>query len=87
MRELIKRIGIAIVIVLTGVILSTAKTNYTLDGARILPLIGKCEVWILEEPVQPEVTYALACPKIDLIKLWPLPISYSWDESSNNQYR
>lgn len=51
---------VVVLVVLTGIILSTIKTNYSIEGARILPLIGRCELWILEEPLQPEQTIALA---------------------------
>ena len=32
------------------------------------------------DTIQPLRTLALACPGIDYIRLWPLPIQQPWDE-------
>lgn len=72
---------LAFSIVLTGILPSTIKTDYSIEGARILPIPFRCELWILEKPLQLEQTIALACPGVDLIRLYPLPIVQPWDDS------
>ena len=54
---------------LAGEYIFPLRPNYSIDGASILPLIRVCELWILEEPIQPQKTIALACARTDLIRL------------------
>ena len=37
-------------------------------------------MWNILPPSQPEQTLVLACPRIDAIRLWPLPLEQPWDE-------
>ena len=68
--------------ILLGQLLLNIRVDYSIEGARILPLAMRCELWILEKPFYSEKTIALACPRIDLIRLWPLPMIQPWDEDS-----
>jgi hypothetical protein len=78
-QSLLPRLLLAFFIVITGLILSTIKIDYSVKGVRILPLPARCELWILDKPNQPEQTFALACPSVELIRLWPLPAVQPWD--------
>jgi hypothetical protein len=43
-------------------------------------LVGGCELYFFSPPAKPEKTLALACPRVDLIRLWPLPVTTTWFE-------
>ena len=79
-QRLIPRLFLTLFIVLSGIALSTIYTDYSIKGALIKRLPARCELWMLEKPIQPEQTIALACPGIDLFRLWPLPDVQPWDE-------
>jgi len=56
------------------------RTYPLMDGVTAIRLGWGCEVWYFVRPVQPVSTFALACPRMDLIRLWPLPVMQSWFE-------
>ena len=68
--------------ILLGQLLLNIRVDYSIEGTRILPLAMRCELWILEKPFYSEKTIALACPRTDLIRLYPLPVVQPWDEDS-----
>ena len=82
-QRLLSGLLLAFFIVVSGILLSTIKTDYSIEGARILSVPFRCELWILEKPLQPKQTIALACPSVDLIRLWPLPMVQLWDKGGN----
>jgi hypothetical protein len=51
-----------------------------IDGAVGVELVAGCDIWIISPPLQPVKTAALACPDVDLIRLWPLPVKSPWSE-------
>ena len=58
-----------------------ARTTYYVDGVKTLRLIGGCELDIYDKIVQPVRTVALACPRMDYIRLWPLQVEQVWMSS------
>jgi hypothetical protein len=49
----------------------------TVSGVTLRPL-GPCYLeWFSERPA-----LVLACPRTDLIRLWPLPVEYPWFEEA-----
>jgi hypothetical protein len=50
------------------------------DNARALELVAGCELWGIYPPSQPFRTLVLACPGVDAIRLWPLPVEQPWAE-------
>jgi hypothetical protein len=49
----------------------------TVPGATSRPL-GPCSVdWFSERPA-----LVLACPRTDMIRLWPLPVEHPWFEDT-----
>lgn len=53
---------------------------YEEETARDIKLIAGCELWDIVPPSQPERTLVLACPRMDGIRLWPLPLQQPWVE-------
>ena len=82
MKRILLKLLIAFIAVLTGIILSSVKTDYSIEGARVLPIIAGCELWTIDEPIQTEISIAVACPGVDLVRIWPLPVVMAWDEGS-----
>jgi hypothetical protein len=74
---------ILLVVVLTAYqalsILSSRTYQLTQD-ARATWLVAGCELWDILPPSQPTRTLVLACPRVDAIQLWPLPVVYTWFE-------
>lgn len=49
-------------------------------GATSYELIEDCELIHFGIRLQPTNTLALACPGMDMVRLWPLPIQKPWFE-------
>ena len=81
-RRVLAWTAIFIVGILLGQLILNLRTDYSIEGARILHLVNRCELWILTKPFYQEKTIALACPRTDLIRLYPLPVVQPWDEDS-----
>ena len=50
------------------------------EDARATKLIAGCELWDIVSPGQSTRTMVLACPRIDAMLLWPLPVQQLWVE-------
>jgi len=57
------------------------RTEEIIPGAVSTELPGRCEIIQFGRGLQPEYTIALACPRTDLIRLWPLPVQLPWIEN------
>lgn len=56
-----------------------------LPGSYTLGLPAKCEAWIFtEESHVKEWALALACPGVDLMRVYPWPPVQPWDESPSD---
>jgi hypothetical protein len=56
-----------------------ARTTYYMDGSvKSIQLVAGCELDIYDTTLWPVRTVALACPRVDYIRLWPLPIEEMW---------
>ncbi len=73
-----------LVVVLVGILGSVVYVLATADelvpGATSYHLPMRCEVIYFDITLQPTRTLALACPGVDMIRLWPLPIQHPWFE-------
>ena len=58
----------------------TPRTYQLAENVRAICLGQGCELWYFAPPAQPKSTFALACPRTDLIRLWPLPAQQPWFE-------
>jgi hypothetical protein len=38
-------------------------------------------MWIFDTTLQPVTTAVLACPGVDAIRIWPLPVIQPWSEN------
>jgi hypothetical protein len=50
------------------------------DGVTGFGLAGGCKLYHFNQPAQPMNTWVLACPRKDMIRLWPLPVQQPWFE-------
>ena len=58
----------------------TARSYQLTEDALGHRLVADCELWDVLPPSQPVRTLVLACPGVDAIRLWPLPVQQPWDE-------
>lgn len=49
-------------------------------SATDIPLIARCELIYIDTRLQPVNTLVLACPRMDMFRLWPLPMQHPWFE-------
>jgi hypothetical protein len=74
------RDNIIILLVLTAVMtiqllnVMHTRTYQLTENAMALELVANCKLWDIFPPSQPSRTLVLACPGVDAIKLWPLPV-------------
>jgi hypothetical protein len=57
-----------------------ARTYQLSENTIVTSLIAGCELWDIFPPSQPARTVVLACPGVDLVRLWPLPMQQPWFE-------
>ena len=50
------------------------------EGVTALRLVGRCELEYFDTTLQPTNTLVLSCPRMDMIRLWPLPVVHPWFE-------
>ena len=80
------RDNIIIVLALTAVMtlhllnVMYSRTYQLTENANSLELVADCKLWDIFPPSQPSRTLVLACPGVDAIRLWPLPVEQPWDE-------
>ncbi len=60
-----------------------ANTYYPIDDVSTTKLVGNCELDIYNPPAELSKTVVLACPRMDMIRLWPWPIIHPWFEKDN----
>jgi hypothetical protein len=57
-----------------------SRIHESIPGATDIPLIARCELIYFDTRLQPVNTLIFGCPRMDMIRLWPLPIQHSWFE-------
>jgi hypothetical protein len=65
-----------------GLAILSSMTSDIMPGATSTTLIGRCELIRLDTRLQPQYTIVLACPRKDMIRLWPLPVQSPWFEDA-----
>lgn len=73
------RRGILLVLVLVAGIAIANKPQKLSDGVWSVE-VGRCAVDYYTPPTQDQRTLVLACPGVDLIRLWPWPPMQPWFE-------
>lgn len=57
----------------------TGRDRPAQPGVYHIPLPARCELWLFtESSYLGEQALALACPGVDLLRLWPLPMVQPW---------
>ena len=57
-----------------------SRTYSVVDGVTSFRLVGRCELEFYDTTTQPMTTLVLACPRMDMVRLWPFPIIHPWFE-------
>ena len=65
---------------LLGYGLLTTIVYQPIEGVTVLRLVGRCELELFDTTLQPINTLVLSCPRMDMIRLWPLPVVHPWFE-------
>ena len=76
-------VTILLVFVITTIQLFSALTarSYQLtEDAWATELVAGGELWDVLSPSQPARTLVLACPGVDAIRVWPMPVQQPWEE-------
>ncbi len=63
-----------------GYALLSARSSDIVPGATSFELGGRCKLILFDTRLQPMNTLVLACPRKDMIRLWPLPVRQPWFE-------
>ena len=73
-----ERITIIIVFFLIALIciwaLISPNSYKVTDGIYTIDLLGFCQFDVYDTTILPEVTIVYRCPRVDAIKIWPLPV-------------
>jgi len=54
--------------------LAISRVQPILPGATAVKLVAGCQATLMDTRIQPVFTISLDCPRVDSIRLWPLPI-------------
>ena len=57
-----------------------SRNHESIPGATDIPLIVRCELIFFDTRLQPVNTLVFGCPRMDMFRLWPLPIKHPWFE-------
>ena len=57
-----------------------SRIHESITGATDIPLIARCELIFFDTRLQPVNTLVFGCPRMDMFRLWPLPIQHPWFE-------
>lgn len=54
-------------------LLLVARSDRSIPGVTVAKLVAGCQVELYDTTTQPAFTVVLSCPRVDSIRLWPLP--------------
>jgi hypothetical protein len=57
-----------------------SRIHVSVPGATEIELVTKCGLIYFDTRLQPVNTLVLACPRMDMFRLWPLPNQHHWFE-------
>jgi hypothetical protein len=63
----------------------TFRTYQLIKNAWATRLVADCELWEVLPLSQPTRTLVLACPGVDAIRFWPLPVQQPWEEDGGEE--
>jgi hypothetical protein len=64
-----------------------ARTYQLSENTMVTRLIVGCELWDIFPPSQHTRTVVLACPGVDMVRMWPLPVQHPWFEDGGESMR
>jgi hypothetical protein len=67
-------------VVLSLIALVIARSLHPIPGVTEIKLLVGCQLEYFDTTAQPVSTLVLSCPRVDSIRLWPLPILQPWFE-------
>ena len=73
-------LAVAVLIAFQTLSVLNDRTYQITENARALEFIASCELWDIYPPSAQPRTLVLACPGVDAIRLWPLPVEKPWVE-------
>jgi hypothetical protein len=71
---------LAFLVTVFMVLLLTSRITRPISGVIEVKLVAGCQVEFYDIHTQPVFTTVLACPRVDSIRLWPLPFLQPWYE-------
>jgi hypothetical protein len=63
-----------------GYALLASQPTESIPGAKFIELAGRCKLILFDTRLHRMNTLVLACPRTDMIRLWPLPVQQPWFE-------
>lgn len=64
-----------------------ARTYQLSKNTMVTRLIAGCELWDMFPSSQPARTVVLACPGVDTVRLWSLPMQQPWFKDGGESMR
>jgi hypothetical protein len=80
MRIKLKVFFLAFLTTILLVFLLASRAEEIIPGVTAVRLVTGCQVEFYDIHTQPVFTTVLACPRVDSIRLWPLPFLQPWYE-------
>ena len=65
---------------IVGYVVLSINIDRSIPGATEIKLIGRCNLIFFDTRLQPVKTLVFGCPRMDMLRLWPLPFKYPWFE-------
>jgi len=79
-RNLVAFLISFIVTLIVGYLVLSINIDRSVPGASAIELIGRCNLILFDTRLQPVNTLVFGCPRMDMFRLWPLPIQHPWFE-------
>ena len=80
LRKVVLFLIFAAIIFTLSVSFLSSGIDEIVPGALAIDLTGSCELIHFDTTLQPVNILVLSCSKMDMIRLWPLPIEQPWFE-------
>ena len=87
MRRVFAHILLFVITVALGYAFLESRTHEIIPGATTFELVGRCDLTFYDTRLQAVDTVTFGCPRMDSIRLWPLPIQHPWFEDDNPRHK
>jgi len=65
---------------IVGYVVLSINVDQPVPGATEIELIHRCNLILFDTRLQPINTLVFGCPRMDMFRLWPLPMKHPWFE-------